>query len=395
MAIDRTRQFRLPGIHELSKDQDEALALPLHGQHLIVGGPGTGKSVVSLLRARRLAQAEQGYLFLVYNRLLDQSNKHLFGSNQPFFARTWDAWLREFWRRLFSESIPTRAPEGTSTYRPIDWDAVLEKTQTLQADSKLPDDIPLLVIDEGQDMPPNFYETLAQLAFEGFYVAADQNQQLHPDRCSSRQELEDNLAIDSADVINLTTNYRNVLPVAILARHFYTGDRASPPPELPDRQSAFTPILVPYNQNGKRPFARIIDHILQLSDRNPRKLIGIVCPNNTIRTKFFNSLTKQTPRLDNGRPPIQTYFSGQQETMDFGHGGIIVINAHSCKGLEFDIVFLADIDAHQPKDRYTLQARFYVMVSRARERIIMLRTGEKCPVVSDLLPDDPAILAEK
>ena len=31
MPVDRARRFRLPGIHDLNKDQDEALALPVRG----------------------------------------------------------------------------------------------------------------------------------------------------------------------------------------------------------------------------------------------------------------------------------------------------------------------------------------------------------------------------
>jgi hypothetical protein len=44
------REFTLPGIHELSKVQEDARAIPKMGQHLIIGGPGTGKSVLALLR---------------------------------------------------------------------------------------------------------------------------------------------------------------------------------------------------------------------------------------------------------------------------------------------------------------------------------------------------------
>ena len=47
------RKFELPGIQDLGKEQEAARALPREGQHLIVGGPGTGKSVLALIRARR------------------------------------------------------------------------------------------------------------------------------------------------------------------------------------------------------------------------------------------------------------------------------------------------------------------------------------------------------
>jgi len=117
-------------------------------------------------------------------------------------------------------------------------------------------------------------------------------------------------------------------------------------------------------------------------------------PDNKIRLKFFDALRKSTLELDNGMPPIQTYCTGQKERLNFGTGGIMIINAKSCKGLEFDIVILADIDRFNPKrDISTLKSLFYVMVSRAREQVIMLRTGQRCPVVDSLLPTDHHIIS--
>nr|MBM1003027.1 hypothetical protein [Desulfofustis sp. PB-SRB1] len=244
MPIDRTRRFTLPGIHELNKDQDEALALPLEGQHLIIGGPGTGKSVVALLRARRLSEKDKTYRTLVYNHLLDHSNRHLFGSEQAFSAKTWDTWFRDICKYFF-KSVPTREPDYPGGYRPIDWDAVELKVQSLD---NIPDQSDkFIVIDEGQDMPPAFYRTLAHLGFENFYVAADQNQQIHPDKCSSRQDIENTLAIEPGDTLELKTNYRNTRPIALLAQHFYPADPASPKPDLPDLQpAAATPELWTY-----------------------------------------------------------------------------------------------------------------------------------------------------
>ena len=394
MPVDRSRRFTLPGIQDLNKDQDEALALPLEGQHLVVGGPGTGKSVVALLRAGRLAQDERTYRTLVYNHLLDHSNRHLFGSDQPFSAKTWDSWFRGIFNYFF-DTVPTHEPEYAGGYRPIDWEAVEQLAQGEFTNENL--NGKYLVIDEGQDMPPAFYRTLTQLGFENFYVAADQNQQIQPDRCSSRQDIEDVLAIDQGNTVELRINYRNTRKIASLAQHFYPADPASPKPDLPpSSSSAVTPELWTYGQTSAHTFAEIADRILQLSDRNPRRLIGIITPDNKVRNKFNDGLVRAKPNLDNGRPPIQTFVSGQRELPNFSQGGIMIINAQSCKGLEFDTAILADIDQHQPKrDRHALKARFYVMVARAREQVILLRTGRVCPVVDGLLPTEPAILARK
>jgi DNA helicase II / ATP-dependent DNA helicase PcrA len=394
MPSDRTRRFTLPGIHELNKDQDEALALPMKGQHLIIGGPGTGKSVVALLRARRLEEANMTYGVLVYNKLLHHSNSHLFGRDQLFSAMTWDSWFRRHFKGRLSANVPTLAPDYPGGYRPIDWKAVERQVQSLddvdQSDK-------FIVIDEGQDMPPAFYQTLANLGFENFYVAADQNQQIHPDKCSSRQDIENALAIESGDTLELKTNYRNTRPIALLAQHFYPDDPASPKPDLPDLiPAAETPELWTYGAANTATLAAIADNILQLSDRNITKLIGIITPNNKVRTKFNDALRCANPNLDNDKPPVQTFVSGQQESPDFSQGGIMIINAQSCKGLEFDTVILADIDQHQPKrDPHSLKARFYVMVARAREHLMLLRTGNICPVVDKLLPTDPSNLVRK
>lgn len=396
MPVDRTRRFTLPNVQDLSKDQDAALALPMDGQHLIVGGPGTGKSVVALLRVRRLA-AEKGsrsYRFLAYNKLLDQSSRHLFGNELA--AHTLETWFRTLWKSLFKEYVPLLQPKHPGGYQGIDWPSV---TDRLQNDDP-PEHayaLPFLVIDEGQDMPPAFYNALANLGFENFYVVADQNQQIHPDNCSARQDIENALAIAPVDTLELHANYRNTRPIAVLAQHFYPADPAVPRPELPAaKPGASTPELWHYGNDAAQSLAGIAESILQTADRNPKKLLGIITPNNKVREKFLDVLNRVNPKLDHDKPPIFTFVSGQQDALDFGSGGIMVINAQSCKGLEFDTAILADIDEHQPRNnRDALMKRFYVMTARARDQIILLRTGNPVPAIDDLLPQDQAVLARK
>lgn len=394
MPVDRTRRFALPNVQDLSKDQDAALALPLDGQHLIVGGPGTGKSVVALLRVRRLATESKNYRFLAYNKLLDQSSRHLFGNELNAF--TLDAWFRRLWKSLFRENVPLLQADHPGGYQAIDWQSVTNRLQN----GALPQhsySLPFLVIDEGQDMPPAFYNALANLKFENFYVVADQNQQIHPEKCSARQDIENALAIAPADTLELQANYRNTRPIAQLAQHFYPGDPASPKPELPTaKPGASTPELWSYGNGAAQTLEGIAERILQTSDRNPRKLIGIITPNNRVREKFVDVLSRSSPVLDHDKPEIRTFESGQQEAIDFGVGGVMVINAQSCKGLEFDTAILADIDEHQPRrNSDALKKRFYVMVARAREQIILLRAGNPVPAIEELLPRDQAFLARK
>ena len=252
-------------------------------------------------------------------------------------------------------------------------------------------------------MPPQFYTALVHLGFENFYVVADQNQQIDFHNNSSRQEIQDCLCIDTGDVIELRCNFRNTRAVARLAQEFYTGDPASPPPALPalpalpagSAHAAQKPALFAYGANEQQGFDNVIARILKTSDTNPKKLIGIITPTAQVRKRYYDHLHSVDVVLDNGRPRIMTY----QNRSDLGQlffntGGIMVINAQSCKGLEFDAVFIADIDKFScwPRIQDQVKNLFYVMGARAMDRIILLKeAGRQCQV-EQILPTDSTIL---
>lgn len=384
------RRLELPGIQDLNKEQEAARALPKEGQHLIVGGPGTGKSVLALIRARRHQRDRDDYLFLVYNHLLNRAGCQLFG--QGLKSETWIGWFHRMFRETTEKPAPLMPPRPGSDFRGIDWDEVCTIIQGLPASTN---DVerPYLVIDEGQDMPPRFYESLASLGFENLFVVADQNQQI-TDENSNRQEIEIHLDLNTGDVMELTRNYRNRYPVARLAREFYTGDPASPPPDLPEPGPSVrtVPWLYSYHPDNLSAVAR---RILRLSDRDPRQLIGVIAPNNRVRERYFEALRSVSldVPLDNPRPTIETFHGDHRPDVDFGEGGILVINAQACKGLEFDTVMLADIDEHwfNPQDPDAARRLFYVMVARAIERVFLfMKQGERS--IEKLLPTDRGIL---
>ena len=379
------RKFELPGIQDLSKEQEAARALPKEGQHLIVGGPGTGKSVLALIRARRHLREDDDYLFLVFNHLLNKASSQLFGDG--FESRTWDAWFRAAFRQVAEQPIPL-LPQRPNGYVEVDWDGVEEIVHALPGGKDAHH--PFLIIDEGQDMPREFYESLVKLGFERFFVVADQNQQI-TEANSSRRDIQDCLAIETQDVIELQHNYRNQYQVAKLASTFYTGDPASPPPELPTRGPGAVPLLYFYSPDHMEKVAK---GILRLADRDPRQLIGVIAPNNRVRECYFDALRSANVELDNSPPSVSTYFADNRPEVSFDQGGILVINAQACKGLEFDTVILADIDEHyhRPQDPDVARRRFYVMVARARERVFLFMKNDGDRRIEEILPDDRAVL---
>lgn len=385
------RKFKLPGIQDLSKEQEDARALPKDGQFLIIGGPGTGKSVLALLRSRRHNQQNEDYRFLVFNNLLKQASSQLFEDNLK--SRQWQRWFGKFYSKVIGEKVPRRPPKPPSTIGDIDWNRVLLNVNDVEC---LPEEpFPHLIIDEGQDMPPEFYQALVNLGVENFYVVADQNQQIVPEKNSTRHEIQDVLAVDTVDVIELRENYRNKYPIARLAREFYTGDPGSPPPELPtSKPSVDRPILFEYSANQ---FSKVIKQILIRADQHSERLVAVLTPNNVVRKKYVNELRSIEIELDNGRPLIETYSNTARSQISFDQGGIIVINAKSCKGLEFDTVFIADINkfGFWPEIADQQRRLFYVMVARAIDRVIILKEkGENCKI-DEIIPQNPQLLDRK
>ena len=382
------RKFELPGIQDLSKEQERVRALPSDGQYLIIGGPGTGKTVLALIRARRHQRDREGYVFLVYNHLLDRASGRLFGGGLE--GRTWIAWFLQTFEEIAGQSVP-REDANDNGYREIDWYGVEQIVQDLPEG----DDggRPFLVIDEGQDMPPQFYHALVALGFDRFFVVADQNQQI-TEKNSSRKEIEDCLAIDTDEVIELKRNYRNRHHVARLAGEFYIGDPASPPPEIPPVDRGPIPLLYRYDESGLNKVARAI---VRFADRDPRQLIGIITPKNSVRQRYVQALRSVAVQLDNARPPIATFWGKGRPQVRFDQGGILIVNAQACKGLEFDTVVLADIDDHyyRREDPDVAKRLFYVMVARAKERVFMFMKRGGRHDIESILPTDQEVLRRK
>ena len=389
------RRYELPGIEDLTKEQEKVLALPREGHQLIVGGPGTGKTVVCLLRARRHAQSKENYRFLVWNHLLHQAS--LAVSEGKLQATTLNSWFWKVFREFVGKNVPTVETADGVHWKPTDWKAVEQLIANLPNVENKELILQRLVIDEGQDMPPGFYDALLQLGFKNIFVAADQNQQIG-DENSSLEELKDYLGVEE---LKLTHNHRNSRRIACLARAFYS-DPASPPPDLPPQGGTiYTPRLY-YVSEATMP--RVARSILRHWDQDPRRLIGVIAPCNEVRKNYLSAMRDSSERLslDSGRPKVETHHSGYHPSVQFDRGGILVINAQACKGLEFDSVVLADIDQHivNDDDLDRTKKLFYVMVSRARQRVVMFmkRGGgpdmklSGSPKIEEVLPRDDRIL---
>jgi superfamily I DNA/RNA helicase len=470
------RKFRLPGVEELNKDQDRVLRLPEDGQFLIVGGPGTGKSVVALLRTIKFRKNEKkdkwnniishDYVFLSFNKTLNSATKQITGNT--LHIKTLVSFFNEIFREAFTIGLNKKYnaelcedffketnvnilkklcdkdsyekldddekkifDDLKNKYLPIlkkhlghDYKDILQKYQDFELDNE--PEKQHLIIDEGQDMATSYYKCLEGFGFQNFFIVADQNQQITNEN-SSRKDLTEFLDLKPEEVIELKQNYRNSHPIALVAQHFFT-DIASPKPELP--QSLNTKLGTPtlYQSND---FENFIEFILREADRDTSNLIGAIVHTIDILDVFKKNLENMKIDLDNPKPNIQSYSSIRSVSnkkieeenkkrkeeykklikensekeysqpthipveINFGEGGIVILNDKSIKGLEFDTVFIYMNGFEVNNDLDSMRKRFYVMSSRAIKKLVFFHWDDIPKDLEKILPDKNILLRKE
>ncbi len=381
------RIYSLPRLDQLTNDQKRVLRLKKEGQYLVVGSPGTGKSVVALLRAREYADQDKS-LFLTFNHVLSQATNQL--SEGQIHCQTAMSWFYELYWNLTGGKAETfeqdKMPERDA-HKP-DYQLVDDRFDKVSKDFSGYQ----LIVDEGQDLPEGWYDSLWTLGFENFFVVADQNQQITEENSNKKQLKASLLIEDKKQVMELKENFRNTTPIAIFANTFYT-DKTSPPPDIPDRPSTDIPILYEFGAIDK-----ISEMILSEYDRDPSKLIGFIVPTENKREWYAKKLGNDNKERSNPGPVISTYSSQQKGdvNIDFSFGGIVVLNDKSVKGIEFDTVFIILDDFKLiNNDIERLQKRFYVMSSRAKEKLFLFRSAIRPSVVDDILPKEGDVFSYK
>lgn len=323
-----------------------------------MGPPGSGKTVILLHRASRLKKRKERLQLVMYMRVL---SRYVDSIAQDLDIEgdvaTFHSWFCHYYRKIVG-----REPRQLADFI-YDWPDVLQR---FGKSKSVAQSMPSVLIDEGQDLPKEFYLVCNYMA-KNVTIFADENQRL-TEHQSTLREIETFASIQQ--VCQLKRNYRNTKPIAELAQTFYCG-LPTGVPELPDRNGEFPTI---------QGFDRVYDSveaIAQYERTNSDRHIGVFLPTLDLVKKYWNRLQGKT------RNAVQHYDSKDPscnvEKLDFDRPGIFLCAYPSAKGLEFDTVFLPEIQAASKHawDTPEFKMRMYVMISRARERLFISWTGER------------------
>jgi superfamily I DNA/RNA helicase len=354
--------MKLPSYRELSKEQDKIYNLPLTTNYLISGPPGTGKTVIALYRASMYRTQGKNPVLLSYSRLL---SSYILDAAKELdiegIIRTFHKWVYDTYEYHFGEEAPE-----IRKYT-FDW-----KLITPRLFKPLMKDQPYLLIDEGQDLPPDFY-TSASVWSANLTVFADENQRIMTTQ-STFADIKRNGGITIEH--KLTRNYRNTEQIAKVAACFH-ADMVTGIPDIPEKQGP-----LPVVQNT-RDIDDAINLICRFEKNNSSSQIGVFYRRNDFQQLLLEKFKGKTQN------PVEFYRSGESNRLSFNNPGIKLISYASAKGLEFDAVFLPELqrfslDPQKLVDKMT----FYVLLSRAREYLYMLYSGTGRPDLLNLIPGE-------
>lgn len=353
--------MRLPSLLELSDEQHTVVDLPFHGSHVVTGASGVGKTAMAIYRAWALATARRRVTIFTRSNLLrqyiDQASPEL---TEFVEVTTFDRWIRQFWQTHFRAQPPCTDEDGWNySWYEMHRDCVLRRITSSTH----------LVVDEAQDLPAPFYELCRTLGV-GVTAFANEEQRIDEDH-SSVAEIRRALAVRENPIL-LQRNHRNTREIALLAAEFRKGV-SDAPVRLPAR-------------TGHRPgIVKVpsLDHFLtelaHYFQAHKDHSIGIICRSTLLQRDIQSRLT----HLELARY-TQAYVSDDKyrTEVNFARFPIMIVNTASMKGLEFDSVFVPDLDSYT-EDPTTVRARlqFFVLCTRARKDLQFAYRGLREPPV--------------
>ncbi|MCA1918686.1 MAG: DUF2075 domain-containing protein [Flavobacterium piscis] len=314
--------FRLPQIIQLTEPQQTAL-YELK-QIALSGGPGTGKSVVSLWRHINNLRNKKNSLLLTYTTTL----KMYFIGACRNEARKSDI---EYDVKIAFHNAPRNI-----------------KTSKSGMPNKI-DNLYEVIIDEAQDLPKDYYERLKQIISKVSY-GADKSQTLYPEKSSDPEELK-KIFPENEDY-PLDENFRSTQRIMKLAKAIFpdayipqsTIDKlANNVGELPViliSESNWNQVTSKFELSNKKQDNAIISIVKQFSTAATNN-IAILAPWKK-NVKYFDELLKS-----NGFSDYSVYYGDE---IDFPNGAEEIKNIHittfkSAKGLEFDVVIIPNFDS--------------------------------------------------
>jgi len=356
-----SKSIRLHKKERLKLTNDQMMILNLlknRTRVAISGGAGTGKTIIAVEKAKRLADKGLKTLLICYNRPLadhlkenckEVSNLHVMDFHQ----------LCESHIRKFNETNRDRdvLNEAKKTYPGQNkFDVQMPTALALTADNPA-FQFDAIICDEGQDFKEEYWLPVDFLLKNSetspFYVFFDENQNIY-----SRVE---SFPIGKEDTYPLTHNCRNTTEIHKLAYKFYKGEWVDPP------------------KNPGLEIKHVKDSSLQIQAKKiANEITNLIVNEKVIPTDISVLLLFSRGKKNKSDlltlehlPDSYDWIVGRYQDKN----KVLIETVSRYKGLESEIVFLWGIDEI---DLYPVEDLLYVGISRAKSILYLVGSNESC-----------------
>lgn len=351
----------------------------------IVGGPGTGKTVLAMAGMRKNSDSKQ--ILLTYSKPL---SKMINGCSVESLTihKFCHELGKEITEKLNNLGLETEKEESFASiaiekygYKKTGWPQwdILYRDYT-----KLPlfaqkeiryDDI---FIDEGQDLPNEAYEVFSKIA-DRIIVTYDDAQEVgrenYDDELIRKAGIECNRITSVLGIqetfYDLIDNFRNTASIEHVAKLFYNnyGNNAiSLRPSVCKRNIGSLPEVL-FSDATQEIIDKIADTAYQLN-----KHIGIIVPD---KETFINIRQLMQNAIIRGILPNSKFFfkygnldnmNSAKNDAELNQSGVFLTTYKTSKGMEFDEVYLFNcqkIVLNKSSDKN----KFYVAITRAKDKL--------------------------
>jgi superfamily I DNA and RNA helicase len=344
----------------LTKDQMRVLDfLRSHRRVAVSGGAGTGKTVLALEKARRLASEGFKTLLTCYNRQLADHLSSVCVGTRNLNAMSFHQLCYRQVEKANHVSGRNLVAEAKVTYPGRDFYDVQLPNAFAYSLEILPDRYDAIVCDEGQDFREEFWVPLELLLSDyesaPLYVFYDDNQNIYA-RVGTFPIRE--------EPFTLTTNCRNTAPIHVAAYKYYKGVPVNPP----DIEGDAVQFEVSPRHDAQA--AKINARIVELFVRQGVSAgdITVLVADAPRKADYYATLR----RLPLPKPAIWLEEGIRADNT------VLIDTIQRFKGLESPIVILWGLDT---LDLARYKELLYVGMSRAKSLLIVVGTAATCVAV--------------
>lgn len=307
----------------------------------VSGGAGSGKTILAIYRLAKIIKENKGsYSFIVYTLALKE------------FIKTG---IEEIESEYYSYD----------TLRNINIFHVNE-VENLIRNNKF-ESVDYIIIDEVQDLKPEFIDSLKKYINKGLLVLGDDKQQLYSEQNNNQTINDIRKVMDIPNYYEIEKNYRVPKEIAKFA-----GKIINDSGELAERcvkDFGYKPKII-----KKKNYKDQLDNIINIIEEEEIKDAAILVPYNTQVKKVKEYYDKQNKEVE-----VKYRLENENEklnTLDFSSELPKVMTYHSSKGLEFDYIFLPMSEENDRSENYDMKNALYVACTRAKKRLYIFYSYE-------------------